>query len=41
MDIINSLYFDIGKLDSNIVQYSKDCLELINDLIEIVDNKQR
>ena len=31
----------MGKPDSNIVEYSEDCLELINELIKFNDNKQR
>ena len=39
--LYNRLCPGMGKLDSNIVEYSEDCLELINELIELVDNKQR
>ena len=39
--LYNRLCTGMGKPDSNIVEYSEDCLELINELIELVDNKQR
>ena len=39
--LYNRLCPGMGKPDSNIVEYSEDCLELINELIELVDNKQR
>ena len=39
--LYNKLCPGMGEPDSNIVEYSEDCLKLINELIEIVDNKQR
>ena len=39
--LYNRLCPGMGEPDSNIVEYSEDCLKLINELIEIVDNKQR
>lgn len=39
--LYNRLCPGMGEPDLNIVEYSEDCLKLINELIEIVDNKQR
>ena len=39
--LYNRLCPGMGKPDSNIVEYSEDCLELINELIKLNDNKQR
>ena len=39
--LYNKLCPGMGEPDSNIVEYSEDCLKLINELIEIVDNQQR
>ena len=39
--LYNRLCPGMGKPDSNIVEYSIDCLELINELIEKVNKKQR
>ncbi len=40
-ELYNRLCPGMGEPDSNIVEYAEDCLELINELIDIVDNKQR
>ena len=37
--IYNHLCPDYGEPDSNIVEYAKDVLNIINELINIVDNK--
>ena len=38
--LYNRLCPGMGEPDSNIVEYAEDCLELVNELIRIVDNKQ-
>ena len=37
--LYNQLCPGLGKPDSNIVEYAKDVLNIINELINIVDNK--
>ena len=38
--LYNRLCPGMGEPDSNIVEYAEDCLELVNELSRIVDNKQ-
>ena len=38
-ELYNKLCPGIGEPDSNIVEYAKDVLNIINELINIVDNK--
>ena len=38
--LYNHLCPGMGNPYSNIVEYAEDCLKLINELIDIVDNKQ-
>ena len=37
--LYNQLCLGYGEPDSNIVEYAKDVLNIINELINIVDNK--
>ena len=38
-ELYNRLCPDMGEPDSNIVEYAEDVLDIINELINVIDNK--